>query len=123
MKRNPIINFHGTQELTIEKAQNAEMQLGEIAVKNGSNKGESEFYVLTDNGETQSIDTFITKDAIEKNINSKVFIGTQEQYDEAYSNGNISIGALVIILDETELNNTSAEIGKAIIGTLLLGKA
>lgn len=124
MKRKKIINLHGTQELTIEKAQNAEMQLGEIAVKNGSIKGESELYVLTDNGETQSIDTFITKDAVEKHINSKVFIGTLEQYNEANSNGSISIGALVIILDENEINgsNTSAELGQAIIGTLLLGK-
>lgn len=123
MKRRPIINFHGTQELTIEKAQNSEMQLGEIAVKNGSIKGESELYVLTDNGETQSIDTFITKDAVEKYINSRIFIGTQKEYDIAYADGKISVGALVIIIDESEQqNDVISLLGTAILGKMILGK-
>jgi hypothetical protein len=65
-----------------------------------------------------------TQQKIETSINSKVFIGTRSEYDTAYSNGKISVGALVIILDENETNSdaTTAMLGKAIIGTLLLGR-
>lgn len=56
---------------------------------------------------------------------SKVFIGTQEEYDIACTEGKVAVGALVIILDENEANSdaTTAMLGKAIIGTLLLGRA
>ena len=71
-----------------------------------------------------------TKDFCEKTVGSKIFIGSQEQYIIANRNGEISIGALVIITDgniENDNNNdyseTSAILGKAIIGTLLLGKS
>lgn len=60
-----------------------------------------------------------------QHCDSKIFIGTQEEYDIAYAEGKIAVGALVIILDENETNSdaTTAMLGKAIIGTLLLGRA
>jgi hypothetical protein len=59
-----------------------------------------------------------------QHCDSKFFIGTQEEYDIAYAEGKIAVGALVIILDENEANGgTTAMLGKAIIGTLLLGRA
>lgn len=60
-----------------------------------------------------------------QHCDSKVFIGTQEEYDIAYAEGKVAVGALVIILDENEANSdaTTAMLGKAIIGTLLLGRA
>jgi hypothetical protein len=58
-------------------------------------------------------------------LSNKIFIGTQEEYDIAYAKGKINVGSLVIILDENEVNGetTTAILGKAIIGALLLGKA
>ena len=58
-------------------------------------------------------------------LKNKIFIGTQEEYDTAYANGKINVGALVIILDENEINSeaTTSILGKAIIGALLLGKS
>jgi hypothetical protein len=60
-----------------------------------------------------------------QHCDSKVFIGTQEEYDIACAEGKVAVGALVIILDENEANSdaTTAMLGKAIIGTLLLGRA
>lgn len=51
----------------------------------------------------QSIpDEYITENELNDAVNSKVFIGTMAEYQEAYSNGKISEGALVIILEEGE---------------------
>lgn len=74
---------------------------------------------------------YVTETELEKKItetvqhcDSKVFIGTQEEYNTAYAEGKVAVGALVIILDENEANgDTTAMLGKAIIGTLLLGRA
>lgn len=75
---------------------------------------------------------YVTETELEKKItetvqycDSKVFIGTQEEYNIAYAEGKVAVGALVIILDENEVNSdaTTAMLGKAIIGTLLLGRA
>lgn len=52
---------------------------------------------------------------------NKVFIGTQAEYDNAYSEGRISIGTLVIILDENE--NTGSDVSvSSLLGTGILGK-
>lgn len=51
-----------------------------------------------------------------------VFVGTQSEYDEAYAQGKITMGSLVIILDENELENTiTSLLGSAIIGQMKLG--
>lgn len=74
----------------------------------------------------QSIpDEYVTENELNDAVNSKIFIGTQSEYETAYAAGKISVGALVIILgdDETNTSATTAMLGKAIIGTLLLGKA
>lgn len=54
---------------------------------------------------------------------SGVFIGTQEDYDAANSAGKIKIGSLVIILDPSELEESTvtALLGTGIIGKLILG--
>ena len=64
-------------------------------------------------------------------INSKIFIGTYEQYETANANGQVPIGALVIITDdatgggssggESDSTSTTAILGQAIIGLMILG--
>lgn len=52
---------------------------------------------------------------------NKVFVGTQAEYDTTYSEGKISIGTLVIILDENE--NTDSDVSvSSLLGTAILGK-
>lgn len=53
-------------------------------------------------------------------VDTKLFVGTQTEYETAYAEGKISVGALVIILDEE--SPESAILGKAFLGTLVLGK-
>jgi hypothetical protein len=61
-----------------------------------------------------------------QDVSTKVFIGTEEEYNTAYAEGKIAMGALVIILDggETEEGGTtiSALLGTAILGQMLLGQ-
>ena len=47
---------------------------------------------------------------------------TESEYKTAYNNGKISVGALVIIIDETEINSseTSPILGKAVLGKMIL---
>lgn len=78
---------------------------GHLSEKASRNHNHEEFTTLQEN--------------IDK-VDNKLFIGTQEEYDVAYAEGKISVGALVIILDE-ESPETSM-LGKAILGTLILGK-
>jgi hypothetical protein len=62
--------------------------------------------------------TFATK----SELNSRVFIGTQAEYDSAYANNNIAVGALVIILDGSESSSdTISLLGTAILGKMILG--
>lgn len=60
-----------------------------------------------------------------QDVSTKVFIGTEEEYNTAYADGKIATGALVVILDgsETEEGGTtiSALLGTAILGKMLLG--
>lgn len=61
----------------------------------------------------------------EKLQNEKgVFIGTQEDYDAANSAGNIKTGSLVIILDPSELEESTitALLGTGILGKMILGQ-
>jgi hypothetical protein len=59
-------------------------------------------------------------------VNEKIFVGTMEQYNVAYSNGLVAEGALVII---TEVNvtpggsgSTTAKLGVAVLGQMKLGQ-
>jgi hypothetical protein len=59
-------------------------------------------------------------------VNEKIFVGTMEQYNVAYSNGLVAEGALVII---TEVNvtpggsgTTTAKLGVAVLGQMKLGQ-
>lgn len=53
-----------------------------------------------------------------------LFIGTQEEYNRVYAEGGIKVGALVIILDNSDsTNDTIALLGTAIIGRMILGKS
>lgn len=59
-----------------------------------------------------------------KSSKDKVFIGTEQEYNDAYANGLIPMGSLVIILSESEqLDDTIALLGKAIIGKMILGNS
>lgn len=52
-----------------------------------------------------------------------VFVGTMEQYNEVRAAGKIPTGAIVIIIDEHELSNsTTAILGRAILGKMILGR-
>ena len=75
---------------------------------------------------------------IKEFIDNKVFIGTKEEYETAYANGNIKIGTFVIITDD-DINNsggnsggsgdsgeenegkTSSKLGEGVLGYLILG--
>ena len=96
----------------------------------------------------QQIHSKIEKDIddIEENystktyVDGKIFVGTQEEYLEAWGNGLITVGALVVIVDKSvDLggddsgdNGDSGEneggeetisiLGKAIIGKMILGQ-
>jgi hypothetical protein len=59
-------------------------------------------------------------------VNEKIFVGTMDQYNLAYSNGLVAEGALVII---TEVNvtpggsgTTTAKLGVAVLGQMKLGQ-
>lgn len=49
---------------------------------------------------------------------SKIFIGTEKEYEQAYNKGLIPVGTLVFIVDD----NTSGLLGVAILGQIILGK-
>lgn len=54
-----------------------------------------------------------------------VFAGTRAEYDTAFAAGDIAVGTLVIILDETVANGaaeTLAILGTGKLGKLILGK-
>lgn len=87
-------------------------------VKNSVNESETQI-----NGINEILEK--VQDNIE-DISAKVFIGTQSEYDIAYANGKIGVGALVIILDGSETEEggatISALLGTAILGQMLLGQ-
>lgn len=49
-----------------------------------------------------------------------VFIGTVKQYEEADARGEIAIGTIVFITNDIS-DNTSAVLGEAILGYMVLG--
>lgn len=90
------------------------------------------FYISTDTKkmrlndavweDTENVKSELNK-KIEENKCKNVFVGTQNEYEIAYAKGEIAVGALVIILDENEMENetTIALLGTAILGKMILG--
>ena len=111
--REKIQHLRGTTPLTIDKAKELGMLPGEIAVKNGD-KGASELYVLSEDGE--SLDVFVPKSYID----SKMFCGTKEEYDEAYAAGKIATGALVIITNDKKGDEKQPILGQGVLGQMIL---
>ena len=67
-------------------------------------------------------DIHVTKE--EKEIwNTRIFIGTQEEYEAAYKEGKILAGTIVIIEENTATGGaTTAKLGVAVLGQMILGK-
>lgn len=66
----------------------------------------------------------ITKYINDNANQSKVFVGTQEEYELAYSEGKILVGTLVVILDENELKEPESVLsllGTGVLGSFILG--
>jgi hypothetical protein len=64
-------------------------------------------------------------------VNEKIFVGTKTEYDVAYANNRIALGALVVILDDELGGNTggdnagsstTAKLGVAVLGQMKLGQ-
>lgn len=75
-------------------------------------------------GKQLSDENFTSLEKEKLNNTTTVFVGSLAEYNEKYAAGKISVGSLVVILSEDELTNSSstAVLGKAILGSLLLGK-
>lgn len=71
----------------------------------------------------QLYDGSVSQTQLNHTINSKVFVGTRTEYDIAYAAGSVGTGALVIILDENEMETSTvtALLGTAVLGKMLLG--
>lgn len=71
----------------------------------------------------QLYDGSVSQAQLNHTINNKVFIGTRTEYDIAYAAGSVGTGALVIILDENEMETSTvtALLGTAVLGKMLLG--
>lgn len=55
-------------------------------------------------------------------VESKFFVGTQEEYETANANNEVAAGAIVIITDDEILAvSTTSELGKAVLGKMILG--
>ena len=57
---------------------------------------------------------------------TKFFVGTYSEYQTAYSENKIAVGALVVIIDDENVPEdsgaTSAQLGKAVLGYMILGQ-
>lgn len=71
----------------------------------------------------QLYDGSVSQAQLNHTINNKVFVGTRTEYDKAYAAGSVGTGALVIILDENEMETSTvtALLGTAVLGKMLLG--
>lgn len=113
--RVKIQHLRGNSPLSISKAKELGMLPGEIAIKHGTS-GDSELYVLSQDGE--ALDTFVPKSYTD----SKLFYGTQAEYDAAYAAGKIAIGAIVVIVDDEEnTTGASSKLGEGVVGEMILG--
>lgn len=67
------------------------------------------------------------KTYVEEYVDKKIWYGTEAEYQEAKANGYISVGTLVIILNDNELvenpvSSTTAKLGTAILDKMKLGQ-
>ena len=71
----------------------------------------------------QLYDGSVSQAQLNHTINNRVFVGTRTEYDTAYAAGSVGTGALVIILDENEMETSTvtALLGTAVLGKMLLG--
>ena len=102
------------------KPTSSDILNGEIAV-NYAADGET-LYIKNSNDEIAEFkdDKYYQK-AI-SDIANKIFIGTQSEYDAAYADGKIAIGAIVVIVDDKEkTNGTSSKLGEGVVGEMILG--
>ena len=60
------------------------------------------------------------KYASKEYVQQSFFVGTPEEYSIAYANGQIAVGALVILLDNNS-DATSSILGKGVLGQMILG--
>ena len=70
----------------------------------------------------------LNKTYINDYVNSKLFVGTMAEYAVAESSGKINVGALVILTDASgslppTSGGTSAKLGTAVLGKMILGQA
>lgn len=62
-------------------------------------------------------------------INGKIFVGTYEEYNAANAAGNIQVGCLVVITDDSSGDSsdttslTNAVLGYAVLGQMILGES
>lgn len=84
------------------------------------------YETLSIKNSNEEIATFKSDEHYQENYSTKaytdgkIFMGTQEEYQEAWKNGLITVGALVIIVDDS--TETTALLGKAVLGKMILGK-
>lgn len=105
---------------------------GELAINYAD--GVETLFIKNTNNECVS---FKTEEYYQENYSTKayadgkIFMGTQEEYMEAWKNGLITVGALVIIVDDStdvgggedsDSSDTTALLGKAVLGKMILGK-
>lgn len=85
-----------------------------------------------------SVDSSYINELAEKTyVDKKIWYGTEAEYQEAKTNGNIGVGTLVIILNDNELggnpgaggsggdnagSSTTAKLGVAVLGQMKLGQ-
>jgi hypothetical protein len=78
------------------------------------------------------LETSMLDDLASKNyVNEKILVGTKTEYDVAYANNRIALGALVVILDDELGGNTggdnagtsaTSKLGVAVLGQMKLGQ-
>lgn len=73
---------------------------------------------------TNLVDKYATKEELAEAATNSHFIGTYDEYTAAYDNGLIAVGTIVLITDDDEETSgtTTAKLGTAILGTMILGQ-
>lgn len=63
---------------------------------------------------------------MQESLDSKLFVGTRSAYNMAYEEGKIQNGTLIVITEEDDIideNLTTAILGSAILGKMILGNS
>ena len=124
LKNKPITNDDGDSTFYItDNKSNIVAIIDEEGIKaiNFQEKGvnlENKYLTQAD-----AESTYATKE--ELNDNTGHFIGTYAEYTTAYNNGLIAVGTVVLITDDGEDEAsaaTTAKLGTAILGTMILGQ-